>query len=297
MGCEQESGAHHPRTPISELPLPATIVRMRLTLPMTLHWLALAAAAGGVLLAAASVPADLLAEWIAQTVAAWGWGGMIGFTGLYVVATLLLLPGWIFTVAAGAVYGLWQALLLVSLASTTTAALAFLIARYLARERVARWAARWPKFQALDRALAHGGWRVVALVRLSPVIPFGWQNYLYGLTPIRFGPYLFASWAAMLPGTLLYVYLGYLGGAGLEAARGERSWGVGRWTLTGLGLIATIAVTVYLTRLARRANLERRGLSPHSRARHHPRAKKCRRAPARRLTRHRARAARLPRCD
>jgi uncharacterized membrane protein YdjX (TVP38/TMEM64 family) len=88
----------------------------------------------------------------------------------------------------------------------------------------------------------------VALLRLSPLVPFSLSNYLYGLTSVRFWPYVATSWVAMLPATVLYVYLGAAGrtiGAG-----GKRSpW---EWALLAVGLAATAAVSVLLTRVAKR---------------------------------------------
>jgi uncharacterized membrane protein YdjX (TVP38/TMEM64 family) len=112
-----------------------------------------------------------------------------------------------------------------------------------------------PRFDAVDRAIEEGGWRVVFLLRLSPAIPFSASNYLYGLTPVRFWPYLVASWVAMLPATLLYVYLGHAGSAGLAAAgsEGAKERTPAEWALLGVGLLATAIVTVYVTKLARKA--------------------------------------------
>jgi hypothetical protein len=138
--------------------------------------------------------------------------------------------------------------------------LSFLIARYVAREKVSRMARGNPKFGAIDRAIGEGGWKIVALLRLSPAIPFNLQNYLYGLTPIRFWPCVLTSAIFMMPGTLLYVYLGYVGGQGLEAASGG---GVStqRWALIGIGLAATVGVTVYVTKLAQKALAKQTALS------------------------------------
>jgi hypothetical protein len=91
------------------------------------------------------------------------------------------------------------------------------------------------------------------MLRLSPAVPFNLQNYMYGLTAIRFWPCVLTSWVAMAPGTLLYVYLGTVGRRGLEAATGGSSASAGQWALLVVGLIATAAVTVYVTRLAKRA--------------------------------------------
>jgi uncharacterized membrane protein YdjX (TVP38/TMEM64 family) len=168
---------------------------------------------------------------------------------IYVSATLLFFPAWIITVAAGAVYGLLVGTATVSVASTTAAALAFLIARYLARERVYERIKESPKLAAVDEAIGREGWKIVALLRLSPAVPFNLQNYLYGVTAVRFWPCVLASWIAMLPGTFLYVYLGSVG----AAATGDRDPGYWEWALHGVGLLATIGVTVYITRVARRA--------------------------------------------
>lgn len=165
---------------------------------------------------------------------------------VYIVAALLFVPGSILTLGAGYVFGLGWGTLIVSLASTAAAALAFLITRYLAREKVQKAARGNAKFAAMDRAIGENSWKVVALLRLSPLVPFSLSNYFYGLTSVRFLPYILASWAAMLPGTLLYVYLGSIGkNVGDEKNTLE-------WVFLGAGLVATLVVTVILTRYAKK---------------------------------------------
>jgi uncharacterized membrane protein YdjX (TVP38/TMEM64 family) len=184
-----------------------------------------------------------------------GWTAGLGIWGpvvlalVYIVATVLLVPGTILTLAAGGMFGLVVGTITVSIGSTLGASLAFLIARYVARDKVAARASRNRRFGAIDRAIGEGGWKIVALLRLSPAIPFNLQNYLYGLTPIRFWPYVLTSWLAMLPGTFLYVYLGHIAGAAVGAGR---SRSVAEWAMLAVGLLATVVVTVYVTRLARR---------------------------------------------
>jgi uncharacterized membrane protein YdjX (TVP38/TMEM64 family) len=181
------------------------------------------------------------------------WGPVV-FGLLYTVAVVLLVPASALTLAAGAIFGLFTGMVVVSLASNLGAALAFLISRYLARERVAAYVQRHPRFEAIDRAVTEGGWKIVALLRLSPAVPFNLQNYLYGLTGIRFWTCVLTSWLAMLPGTFLYTYLGYLGRTGLVATAGqERTRSPAEWGMLMVGLLATVLVTVYVTRLARRA--------------------------------------------
>ncbi len=180
------------------------------------------------------------------------WG--IGlFVMVYASAAVLFVPGSALTIGAGVIYGLWRGCIAVSAGSTLGAAAAFLIARYVARGRVERWAAANPRFSAIDQAIGREGWKIVLLTRLSPAFPFTLLNYLYGLTRVSFGRYILASWIGMMPGTVLYVYLGVAGGAIAGTASGPRSKSPGEWALLIVGLIATLAVTLYITRLARRA--------------------------------------------
>ncbi len=183
-----------------------------------------------------------------------GWIGGLGIWGpvvlvlSYIVATVLFVPGMILTMAGGAMFGLQVGMVTVSIGSTLGASIAFLISRYLARDKVAVMAGRNRRFAAIDQAIDEGGWKIVALVRLSPVTPFSLENYLFGLTRICFWPYVLASWLAMLPGTFLYVYLGHVADVTMGTDRARTSW---EWILLAVGLLATAGAMVYLTRLAR----------------------------------------------
>lgn len=178
----------------------------------------------------------------------------VAFVGAYVAVTLLMMPASLLSLAAGALFGLWTGTLVVVAGATLGMAATFLIGRYLARPAVERRFARNPRFAAIDRAVGQGGWRIVALLRLSPAVPFNLQNYLYGLTAIRFWPCILTSAVTILPGTFTFVYLGYASRAGLGALGGADSGrGPGQWALMVLGLAATITATVYITKLARRA--------------------------------------------
>jgi uncharacterized membrane protein YdjX (TVP38/TMEM64 family) len=193
-------------------------------------------------------------SWVARQGA---WGGVI-YGVVYTLAAIAFVPGSLLTIGAGLVFGLLWGTVIVSVASTTAAALAFLIARYVARARVEALAKRNQKFRAIDQAIREKGWRVVALLRLSPLIPFNVSNYLYGLTPVAFGPYVLASWIAMLPATVLYVWIGAAGKAAADAGGGQGKSPL-EWGLLGAGLVATAVVTVMITRTARR-QLARRGV-------------------------------------
>lgn len=188
-----------------------------------------------------------LREWVAG----FGPAAPLVYGAAYVVATVLFVPGSALTIGAGVAFGLLWGTVLVSIASTVGAALAFLLARYFLRERVESWLEGRERFELVDRAVAEKGWRIVALTRLSPVFPFNLQNYAYGLTGVGFRGYVLASWVAMIPGTLLYVYLGAAGVQVAAAATGTASWG--RTALQLLGLGATLAVAVVAGRIATRA--------------------------------------------
>jgi uncharacterized membrane protein YdjX (TVP38/TMEM64 family) len=217
-------------------------------------WLVVGAAFVAVVAAGRLLP---LKDWMTgfrEYVAGLGVAGFVLYGLVYVVAALLFVPGILLTLGAGFAFGLGWGTVLVSVSSTIAAAAAFLIARYAARSRVEALARRNAKFGAVDRAIARNGWKVVALLRLSPLIPFSISNYLYGLTAVRFMPYVAASWAAMLPATFLYVYLG-AAGASVGAGKQRSPW---EWSLLAAGLLATGAVTVILTRVARRELESRR---------------------------------------
>jgi uncharacterized membrane protein YdjX (TVP38/TMEM64 family) len=192
-----------------------------------------------------------LRSWLQELqdwVSAMGPAGPIIYGAIYVAAVLLFVPGIVLTLGAGLLFGLVRGIVLVSVASTIAAALAFLIARHVARARIERLARAREDFQAIDRAIGEKGWKIVAMLRLSPLVPFSLSNYLYGLTSVRFGPYIAASWLAMLPATVVYVSLGAAGRAAGTGARRSPA----EWALLAVGFAATVAVTLYVTRLARR---------------------------------------------
>jgi len=179
--------------------------------------------------------------------------GILVFIGTYVTATVLFVPGSILTLGAGFVFGVVGGTLSVSIASTLGALAAFLVGRYVARGWVAAKTADNPRFAAIDEAVGREGWKIVLLTRLSPAFPFNLLNYAYGLTGVSTPAYFLASWIGMLPGTVMYVYFGSLAASLATLGGAAESRGAGQWVLYGLGFVATVAVTVFVTRLARRA--------------------------------------------
>ena len=182
--------------------------------------------------------------------------GPVVFILLYAVAVVAFVPGSLLTLAAGALFGIGAGTFYTLVAATLGASLAFLVARYAVRGVVERRLATNPRFAALDRAIGRDGRRFVLLLRLSPVFPFNVLNYALGVTDVRFVDYLVAS-IGMVPGTLLYVYYGKLAGDVTRAAGGSAPPRTAAYyVVLALGLAATVAVTAYVTRVAKRALAE-----------------------------------------
>jgi len=175
----------------------------------------------------------------------------IGYVLLYVMTTLLLIPGSVLTIGAAGIFSFWKALVVVLIGANLGALGAFLLTRTFLRNRVALWAAGNPKFAALDRAIGREGFKMVLLVRLSPVFPFTLLNYLLGLTTVRTSSYVLANLIGMLPGTFLYVYIGATARDALSASSG--SVGIWQLVLRIVGLLATVAIVVLVTRAAKKA--------------------------------------------
>jgi len=209
-----------------------------------------AAVAGLIVLSVNESLREDLGEFLGQF-RGWAWGPAV-FAAVYALACLVL-PGSLITLAAGSLFGVVVGTAVVSLASVTGASLAFWLGRTLARALVERRLAGNRKFRALDQAVAAGGFKIVMLTRLSPLFPFTLLNYAFGLTKVRFRDYLLASWIGMLPGTVMYVYLGSTVTQLADLVAGNVEGGPARQALFFIGLAATVVVTVYVTRLARRA--------------------------------------------
>jgi len=182
-------------------------------------------------------------------VSAHGALGMGLFFFIYVAVTVLLGPAWLLTIAAGLTWSFGVAVPLVLFSATAGAAAAFLLGRTLARHRVEALVAKNDVLAAIDRAVAKKGWRIVFLLRLSPVVPYVFSNYVYGLSGIRFWPYVLSSALGMLPLAALYVAAGTAGRAALGGAPPK---GPAAIAVIAAGALLTIGVTAYVTRLARK---------------------------------------------
>jgi uncharacterized membrane protein YdjX (TVP38/TMEM64 family) len=188
-------------------------------------------------------------EWT-QELGVWG---PVFVAAFYVAACVLLIPGSVLTLGAGFLFEVIRGTLTVSIGSTVGACAAFLVGRTIGRKWISQKVAANEKFAAIDNAVGGQGFKIVLLTRLSPVFPFVLLNYAFGLTKVSFWKYALASWIGMLPGTVMYVYFG----AGLrslaDVAAGKVDAGRAGQIFFWLGLAATMAVAVFVTRLARKA--------------------------------------------
>jgi uncharacterized membrane protein YdjX (TVP38/TMEM64 family) len=179
--------------------------------------------------------------------------GALAFILLYIIATVAFLPGSILTLGAGVVFGVVMGSVYVFIGATIGATAAFLVGRYLARGWVAKKIAGNAKFKAIDASVGREGLKIVLLTRLSPVFPFNLLNYAYGVTGVSLKDYVLGS-LGMIPGTIMYVYIGSLAGniatIATDAQPGNQAI---QWAMRIIGLIATVSVTLYITKIARQA--------------------------------------------
>ncbi|EKQ66882.1 hypothetical protein OsccyDRAFT_4692 [Leptolyngbyaceae cyanobacterium JSC-12] len=181
--------------------------------------------------------------------------GIIAFVLIYNLATLLLIPGSLLTLGGGALYGVFWGSVYVVIAAMLGAITAFLIGRYHTRSWVSQKLQGYPKFQAIDQAVAREGLKIVFLTRLSPIFPFNLLNYSFGITCVSLRDYVIGS-VGMIPGSVMYVYLGSLAGdiatLGMPQELSPQVQGI-RWFMKIVGFLATFAVTLYITRIAKKA--------------------------------------------
>jgi uncharacterized membrane protein YdjX (TVP38/TMEM64 family) len=182
-------------------------------------------------------------------------GGLV-FIFIYIVSTVAFIPGSILTLGAGVLFGVVLGSLYVFVGATLGAIAAFLVGRYLARDWIGKKIEGNEKFAAIDRAVAHEGFKIVLLTRLSPVFPFNLLNYAFGVTGVTLKDYALAS-VGMFPGTVMYVYIGSLAGdIARLGSENQPTDSTIQWVIRIVGFIATVAVTLYVTSIARKAIAE-----------------------------------------
>ena len=212
------------------------------------RWIILGGAGLAMLALGAVMPLEDWSHQLEQAIAGMGLAaGLAVFCAASVFGTLLLVPAWIFPLVAGAVFGMGWGLVAAMIAAVVSALAAFLLARYVLRALVERAARRNKVFKSVDGAVKKDGWKVVALLRMSPVLPSGFKSYFLGLTHVKLADYLAASAAGMLPGIVLKVYVGAAGRGAITEG------GALNWTIFAVGVAATIALTMIVGRKVRAA--------------------------------------------
>ena len=181
-----------------------------------------------------------------------GYIGGVAFIAIYILSTIAFIPATILTLGAGVVFGVVWGSVYVFIGATLGAIAAFLVGRYLARDWIGKKIEGNQKFVAIDQAVAHSGFKIVLLTRLSPLFPFNLLNYAFGITGVSFKEYSLAS-IGMLPATVMYVYIGSLAGDVARIGSENQSTDTIKWIIRIVGFIATVVVTVYATRLAQKA--------------------------------------------
>ncbi|XHX77872.1 MAG: TVP38/TMEM64 family protein [Stenomitos frigidus ULC029] len=211
--------------------------------------LTLAQSTGNALAFNPSALLRLALQWIESL----GAVGGAAFIAIYIVAAVAFLPGSILTLGAGAVFGVWLGTVYSFIGATLGALAAFLVGRYLARGWISKKIEGNSNFATIDQAVASEGFKIVLLTRLSPVFPFNLLNYAFGITGVSLKDYTLGS-IGMLPGTAMYVYIGSLAGAIARiGSEDQPTHSTIQWAIRLVGLLATVAVTVYVTHVARKA--------------------------------------------
>lgn len=190
--------------------------------------------------------------WV-QNLGVWG---PIAYIAIYNLATMIFIPGSVLTLKGGCIFGLIWGSIYVLTAAIIGAILAFLVGRYISRDWVSRQIEKHPKFQAINAAVAKEGWKIVLLTRLSPLFPFNLLNYAFGVTQVSLKDYILGS-LGIIPGTVMYVYMGSLAS---DLAMINHNYQpenpqaqIWQWVMQIIGLIATVAITVYITKIAQKA--------------------------------------------
>lgn len=203
---------------------------------------------------------SVLLDWFTQHVLAlqhsfleMGLLGMLAYAGLIAVFQMTMLPLSPIAIAGGFIFGVQRGFFVITLGTAAGAAINFLIARHVARGPFEKRLFRNEKFRLIDTAIGREGWKIVALLRFCP-IPFGFANFCYGLTAIRFWPYFLATVFAIVPGNFFFVWLGATASEGIQAVMGAgRPRHPAEYILMAAGLVAGFTALAYVTKLARAA--------------------------------------------
>jgi uncharacterized membrane protein YdjX (TVP38/TMEM64 family) len=196
---------------------------------------------------------DTIAAFLEWTQGAGLWGALV-FGFAYIPAAVLFVPASVLTLGAGFAFGVVKGTIIVSFGSTAGATAAFMVARTAGQEWAAGRMARYPALEAIGRAVESEAFKVVILTRLSPLFPFNMLNYTFGLSSVPLSTYVIGSWIGMLPGTLMYIYLGSAARSLAALLSGGLRRTPGQQAMFAPGLVATVAVTTHHDRHLRQVD-------------------------------------------
>lgn len=193
-----------------------------------------------------------------------GWKAPFIYTLLYILISGILIPSIVFKIFAGTLFGILEGVLVISVASTISSMIKFLLARYFFRQTISKKVNRKQNLKAIDSLIERDGWKVLVLLRNVPVINGMFLNYICGVTKMSLNHFVWASFLGRLPTTFMYVYLGYLVGytSGLETKTGVQT--TMEWAMLFIGLAATIGVSYYVFHLSKKILSERVPRSAYS---------------------------------
>lgn len=179
--------------------------------------------------------------------------GVFAYAGIFVVAQMFLIPGSPIALAGGYFFGFAYGLAGLTLGTTVGAAVNFLISRYVARGYVLRKFGGNEKFRLIDEAIGRKGWKIIALLRFAP-IPFGLANYCYGITSVKFVPYILATFFTVIPANAFFTWTGHSSKEGLDVLLGKgRPRHPMEYVLLGVGIIAAFLALRYVAKIAQEA--------------------------------------------
>lgn len=181
----------------------------------------------------------------------WGLLGMLAYALMMMVLQMGCIPLSPFAIAAGVIFGPVRGMLVVQFGTSLGSVVNFLLTRHFARGRVTTWLSNHEKFRLIDAAVGREGWKIVALLRFCP-LPFGLANYCYGLTSVPLLPYAIATFFAIAPGNLMFVWFGATSQEALASMSGQGK-APGQLAFTVIGLVAAFIALAYVTRVARAA--------------------------------------------
>ena len=198
-------------------------------------------------------PVLSLVSELQRRVTGMGRSGAVVYPLLFAACNILLLPGGILSVGAGFFFGLWWGFFIVLLGNGIGAAVSFALSHWLGRRYLSAKFSGDPRMHVLEKAVARDAWKIIFLCQLHPLFPTSLLNYLFGLTRIRFWPYMLWTAAGRAPGLFLYTYLGTLGQLGLNLAQGRSHPRLVEYWTWGGAFAVTVLLFIFLTRMALRA--------------------------------------------